>query len=268
MLSIESNMNIIKLILPISILIYIGMTLFVLMIIDVIFSTPFEYPLFYYWQYDKMFDGFLKSWPIFLWASVITLCSLLLIDENTLKTENIWYARLTNNESSLFQCFIISLLIGIVEEIYFRWLAFYTSILGNKMMNFCLFGYSQWFYLNLEAPFINFIFIKRLGWLLYDQAHWSIGSAAIVANAKFRDEHAYLGLFGYYNSWCIGFFLFWIMIHYGLLSAMLSHAFYDFIIFSMYYIHGVVQRRQTYLYQQYDIFRDISSSNSRLTESV
>ncbi len=175
---------------------------------------------------------------------------------------------MTNNESSLFQCFIISLLIGIVEEISFRWLAFYMSILGNKMMNFCLFGYCRWFYLNVEAPFMNFIFIKKLRWLLYDQAHWSIGSGAVIANAKFRDGHAYLGLFGYYNSWCIGFFLFWIMINYGLLSAILSHAFYDFIIFSMYYIHGVVQRRQKHLYYQYNIFRDNSSSHSRLTESV
>ncbi|CAF1479490.1 unnamed protein product, partial [Adineta steineri] len=79
--------------------------------------------------------------------------------------------------------------------------------------------------------------------------HWSIGSAALIVNGKFRDEHLHLGLFGWYNSWCIGFFEFWIMMNYGLPAAMCSHAFYDFIIFFMYYIHGIIcrQRKSHYI---------------------
>ena len=200
------DVNIIKSMSSINIILNMGKCMFILLIIDFIFSTPFELPLFYFWQYNNISDGLFVSWPIFLWAFVVTLCILLLVNKKTLETKDDFYGRLTNDESSLFQCFIISLLIGIVEELIYRWLSFYLSILGTKIMNYCLFGLCRWFYLYLEAPFINIIFLKQLEWLLYDQAHWSIGAAALIANAKFRDGHVYLGLFSYYNSWCIGFF--------------------------------------------------------------
>jgi hypothetical protein len=239
--------------------------MFIFFIIQLIFPTAIELPLLYYWHYEEILIGILKSWPIFLWAFIVTLLALILISEDTLKTKNIFYAHFASDESSLFQCFMISLLIGISEEITYRWLVFYSHIILNKIINFCLFGWPKFFYLNIEAPIINTIFLNRLRWLLYDQVHWSIGSAAIISNAKFRNEHWYLGLFGYFNSWCFGFFEFWIMINYGLPAAICSHAFYDFIIFSMCYTHGVLLRRRKYHY--YSV-TPTSISSSRLKESV
>ena len=139
-----------------------------------------------------------------------------------------------------------------------------------KITNFFFFGFTRWYYLNLEAPLINLLFLKRLGWLLYSQKHWSIGAGATIANARFRDGHLYLGIFGWYNSWCIGFFLFWIMSNYGLLAAICSHALYDFIIFFMCYVHGYLGRRRSYPYVVHRdrYFSTPMTSSSSLKESV
>ncbi|CAF3814338.1 unnamed protein product, partial [Adineta steineri] len=164
-------------------------------IIHLISPTAIELPLFYYWHYEGIFNGFLSSWPIYLWSFTITLLSLIFVSQDTLKNKNIWYATFASDESSLFRCFIVSLLIGITEEINYRWLFFYSNIVSTKITNFCLFGLCRFFYLNIEAPIINIIFFNKLKWLLYNQVHWSIGSAALIVNGKFRDEHLYLGLF-------------------------------------------------------------------------
>ncbi|CAF1435446.1 unnamed protein product [Adineta steineri] len=242
-------MDISKYLPSITFMIYIEIMLFIFFIIQLISPTAIELPLFYYWHYEGIFNGFLSSWPIYLWSFTITLLSLIFVSQDTLKNKNILYATFASDESSLFRCFIVSLLIGITEEINYRWLFFYSNIVSTKITNFCSFGLCRFFYLNIEAPFINIIFFNNLKWLLYDQVHWSIGSAALIVNGKFRDGHLYLGLFGWYNSWCIGFFFFWIMMNYGLPAAMCSHAFYDFIIFFMYYIHGIIcrQRKSHYI---------------------
>ena len=191
--------------------------------IQFIYPTALQFPLFYYWEYEKIFDGILNSWPIFLWAFMLTLIGLILNDEETLKSKKIFYKSFFNDEYSLFEYFIECLFIGISEEITYRWLDFSLSIILIKISNICLFGWSKYFYLNIESPIINLLFINRLRWLLYNQIHWSIGSGAIIANAKFRNEHQYLGFFGFYNAWCIGFFQFWILINSGLPAAICSH---------------------------------------------
>jgi len=261
-------MNISKYLPNIISLIYIVLILPILLIIPLIFPTAIELPLFYYWQYEGILNGFFESWPIFVWAFVITSFSLIFSDQDTLKRLNILYVKYSDDGSSLFKCFIDSLLIGIVEEIYYRWLSFYLNILTTKITNFFLFGICRYFYLYIEAPLTNIIFFNKLRWLLYDQVHWSIGSSAIITNGIFRNDHAYLGYFGYFNSWCIGFFQFWIMMNYGLPAAICSHVFYDFIIFSMYFIHGVLLRKRRYQYYQHYSITKTSISSSRLKESV
>ena len=213
--------------------------LFILLQIDSKFEGALEVSLFDFWEYENIFPNFLKFWPLYLWAFITSLFSLLLINENTLKTENIWYRRCVNNESSLFQCLILSLYTGITEEIINQWILFYISILGVKITNFCLFGFCRWFYLSIGAPLTNFLFFNQLGWLLYDRIHWSIGSAALIVNEKSEGAHVYLGSFSSYNSWCFGFFQFWIMFNYGLPLCIVSHVIYDMIIFSMHNIYRV-----------------------------
>lgn len=90
-------------------LIYIGIMLFIFFLINLISPTTIELQLFYYWYNEGIFNGLLKSWPIFLWGFIVTLCSLILINQETLKSENILYAKYASYDSSLFQCFIDSL---------------------------------------------------------------------------------------------------------------------------------------------------------------
>lgn len=228
--------------------VYIGILFFILVICNFIFPTATELPLFYYWNYEGIIDGLFQSWPIFLWGFTITLISLLLCKQTVLE-KNVLYVQYTYENSTLFKCLIDSLFIGIIEEILYRWLYFYSNIIGSKIFNFFFFDLYRPFYINSEAPWMNWCFFNRIGWLVFDQSHWSIGSGAVLSNGAFRDAHVYLGLFGYYNSWCLGFFLFWIMINYGLPAAILSHTFYDFIIFSMFYIHSYIQSRHSFNYK-------------------
>src|SRR4051812_39099465 len=134
-------MDISKYIPSIFFMIYIGIMLFIFLIIQLISPTAIELPLFYYWRYEGILNGFLRSWPIFLWGFIVTLPILILCNQDTLKNKNIWYAKFASNDSSLFQCFIDSLLAGIIEEINYRWLFFYSNIVVNKIMNVCLFGW-------------------------------------------------------------------------------------------------------------------------------
>ena len=252
-----------------SLIIYLSVILAVIITFNVTNKTLIELPLFCYWHSTRFFEGLLMAWPIFLWAFTITLLSLLYCSRSALQKSNPFYAKYSDEASTLFRCVTDCIVIGITEEILFRWLSLYANMVTIKITDYLLFGLSHWLYLYIEAPLINFFCLKRLSWLLYDQKHWSIGAAAIVANAAFRDAHLYLGIFGWYNSWCIGFFLFWIMSNYGIFAAICTHALYDFIIFFMFYVHGCIGRRSSH--SDFRINKDCFSSttsSSRLEESV
>ena len=68
----------------------------------------------------------------------------------------------------------------------------------------------------------------------------------MTANLKFRDGHKYQGLFGYFNSWIIGYILLHAMMFHGLLVAIIIHAVYDVLI-------GLVQFSKRLFYSNKDI---------------
>lgn len=53
------------------------------------------------------------------------------------------------------------------------------------------------------------------------------------ASVSFRDQHEYLGWFGWINSWFMGMVFFWLLFNYGLFTAIAAHALYDMIILVM-----------------------------------
>ncbi|MDA2922963.1 hypothetical protein MYX07_06900, partial [Patescibacteria group bacterium AH-259-L07] len=137
---------------------------------------------------------------------------------------------------------------GVLEEIKFRWLSFFLGIIGAKITNFLFFGFlglgiPKWFFLHIAGPVVNFVTLGKMSWLLFHPAGWFVGAAALAANAKFRDIHKYLGIFGYFNSWFIGFVMFWLMFEYGLVTAIIVHFLYDFLIHAVRYLDRIFERK-------------------------
>ena len=130
----------------------------------------------------------------------------------------------------------ISLFAGVVEEISFRWILFFSSIASVTFINFLFFGFlgfgvPEWVFTNILNPVVNWVSFGALEpWLLHP-AGWQIGAGLLSANAFFRDSHKYQGFLGWLNSWFLGLFFFWLTMKFGLLAAITAHFTYNFLIF-------------------------------------
>jgi len=219
------------------------LTIGVLALILKIWPNAAPWPLFHFWIWDwsQIWEAALIAWPVYLWGGGITFWRTF---GQKIPKEAVQNAETEILAKGLFT----SLMAGTLEEFMFRWILFYTGMIGAKFSAFLFFG---WLSSNLElsrllswyvvSPCVNFVFFFQLGWLLYEMG-WVVGAGALAANAKFRSGHAYLGPLGYVNSWAGGFYLFWIMFNYGLPAAMLVHFLYDAIIYSILYLHAVGRR--------------------------
>lgn len=201
-------------------------------------SIPFE--MLEFWKGNQVLAGIKTVWWIFLWGAGITFLYPILTRnrrEENLKAENLF----------AFGA-LASICAGVLEEINFRWLIFFSGIIGVKITNFFFFGFlgfgiPKWFYLHITGPVVNFLTLDQLKEFLFHPAGWFVGAAILAANAKFRKGHKYLGIFGYFNSWFCGFVLFWLMFNYGLLAAVIVHFLYDFLIYGVRYLDRVFERK-------------------------
>ena len=132
----------------------------------------------------------------------------------------------------------ISVVAGFFEEILYRWIYFYLLIISVKLSNFCFLGFIglpiiKWLHVYISGPIFNLLTFGQLKTWLVNPDIWFVGSALLVVNAKFRDGHAYQGIWGLLNSWVLGFFLFRVALSHGLLAAIVVHFFYDALIFTI-----------------------------------
>lgn len=134
-----------------------------------------------------------------------------------------------------------SLVAGVFEEVSFRWLIFYSAIIGAQISNWIFFGFVghgliEWVFNSIEAPIANFFTLGLLSSVLLNQAAWFVGAAVVNANSDFQKGHEYLGPFGLLNSWFMGMFFFYLMFQYGIIAAIIVHFVYDFAIDSTVYL--------------------------------
>lgn len=138
-----------------------------------------------------------------------------------------------------------SILAGFFEELHYRWIYFYLSIITVKLSNFCFLGFMglpivKWFHVYVGGPIFNFLTFGQLKTWLVNPDIWFVGSALLIVNAKFRDGHAYQGTWGLLNSWICGFFLFWLALSHGLLASIVIHFSYNGLIFTIQSINRLV----------------------------
>jgi hypothetical protein len=189
--------------------------------------SSFSIPLFQHWTFtqDALMKALTDSIPIFIWAfsyNCVVCCF-----KNFKKKEN--------PKQVLKYGFLTSLFAGVVEEYLFRWVFFYSVMIGIQISCFLFFGFisssleiPRLFYEYIGQPITNFFTFGLLSWVFVKPT--IISFSILASNATFRDGHKYQGFIGYINSWIIGFYLFWIMFNYGLIAAMIIHFTYNFII--------------------------------------
>ena len=193
---------------------------------------------FEFWKENNIWSGVVASWPMFAWGwGIMTLAAFTTLNKRSLNHKA---------EELLVGGVVISVIAGVFEEIIFRWTLFLSGIIGVKIGNWLFFGWlgfglGEWLHMNIFGPVVNFVTLGKMHWLIYDMG-WAVGAAALAANAKFRSGHRYLGWFGFINSWIVGFFLFWIMFNYGLLTAIIVHFLYDLFIFVIRYLDAAIER--------------------------
>ena len=173
--------------------------------------------------------GLGSVWLIFVWAAVVPLAIGLKIRKRPRDHEPLDVLR---------SGFLASLNAGIFEELIYRWLRFSIALILLPVMNFLLFGFMpdaegvlHWLYKWVFVPFADFATFGTMHDLLFHPASWVVGAAIISANGAFYNDHQYNGVFNQINAWFIGMALFYVMFHYGLLTAIVAHILYDAIVF-------------------------------------
>lgn len=151
---------------------------------------------------------------------------------------------------------LISAMAGFFEELLFRWIYFLSAMIGLQVANFLCFGFISWMFGDwfswVELPRLLYTYILipladffTLGYLhsLLVTTPWWIGAAIISTNGRFRNEHAYLGIYGYINSWYGGMIFYVVVFSYGLPAAMCLHFLYDVCVFWGSYVAKVLHRK-------------------------
>ena len=188
--------------------------------------APFSF--FEFWTIKgSLWEAVKNAWPLYLWGIGATTV-VLVIKRDSLRDEDPVEIFLGGT--------VISLLAGVLEEIAFRWLIFFSAIVIIPFVDRLLLGFMgihliKWIYVIVLCPIANFFTLGYLEQYLLNGYGWAVAAAIISANGDFRDGHRYLGPLGYVNSWFLGMYFFWVMFNYGLIAAIIIHFLYDFFIF-------------------------------------
>jgi len=203
-----------------------------------VFPNAIPFDTFQFFSDNQIIAGIKASWPIFAWGIGVTA----IVSAVTRNKRSVNHKA----EEVLVGGLVVSVIAGLFEELVFRWAIFLSGIAGMKLTNWLFFGFlgfglAEFLHNWVFGPIVNFVTFGKMKWLIFDMG-WAVGAAALAANAKFRNEHKYLGPFGLINSWVIGFFLFWLMFNYGLWTAIIVHFLYDLAIFTIRYLDCAIER--------------------------
>ncbi|MDR7276234.1 hypothetical protein [Catenuloplanes atrovinosus] len=163
--------------------------------------------------------GLLQVWPLFAWAVAAALVAALAAGPaehppGTVLRRGMW----------------LSLNAGFFEEVLFRWLFFVSAVPILTALNWITAGLIRRLYETLLIPLANVATLGLMEAHLTAAPSWVLAAALLTVNGRFRNLHAYLGVFGWINSWYIGMVMFYLTFGYGLVTAMIAHAVYDAVI--------------------------------------
>ena len=200
--------------------------------VDYNFTAPWS-------SHGSLWEGLSSVWFIFVWGAGITL--LLGLSAIIKETPTSY------GPGEVFKTgTALSLVAGFFEEIIYRWLALFGSMIVIMVLNyFPFFGLLGWLYGDILVPLTNWASFGLLESQLYGGYGWLFAAGIVSANMRFQSGHEYQGFFGWVNAWYIGLFLFYLMFTYGLWTAIVAHILYDLCIFWM---RGITVRFQPMTY--------------------
>ncbi len=177
------------------------------------------------WHRGDVVAALRHVWFIFVWAVAVTF--VVGVAAIVMRVP-----RLESPATVLWRGNWVSLNAGVFEEVIWRGLVFCIAMFLFKLLSVIpLVGWLfHLFYGDVLIPLADFTSLHTLHPQL--SGNWVVAAAIVSSNASFRDEHAWLGWFGYVNSWFIGIVMFWLVFHYGMVSAMAAHVVYDMLAFS------------------------------------
>jgi hypothetical protein len=179
------------------------------------------------WKPDaNIADGLRRVWFIFVWGAASTaLLQLLAFSAGYVPPHR-------GPAEMLFKSVWISVNAGFFEEMFYRWLVFFSAMVIVRALNAVTFGLAEWVYTTVLLPVANVVTFGALAPQLVNHPDWILGAAVISSNATFRRAHQQLGYLAVLNSWVIGIVLFWLMFNYGLVSSIIAHSAYDLVVFA------------------------------------
>lgn len=169
------------------------------------------------WQYwcltDNIITAVTQSWPLYLYGLVITVILLRQAEY------------LDPDDRVSFINIYRSVMAGIIEEVGYRCIFIFTSMISIILLKRLIPGIVTWYYNTIF--FITDIATLRLMHNIIYGFPEIFMAAALSANVAFRDGHKYQGTLGMLNAWFVGLYLLQIMLTKGLVIAILVHMIYD-----------------------------------------
>lgn len=180
-----------------------------------------EYVLMKLSDLNKPFSlaGITQVWFIFAWVLALSLVQ---------SPVHYWEDKLALTGRAIW----LSLNAGFWEELIYRWLAFFWAMIMLPFFDWITFGFVHWCFQTIFIPVTNWLTLGAFTPQM-TAPNWVLGGAIISATASFRNAHASHGIFGWANSWFIGMVFFWLVLHYGLATAIVAHILYDLIALGM-----------------------------------
>lgn len=207
--------------------------------LEIVWPSLIPFKLFQFWFFKgSLREVITHSWPVLAWAFGNTVY-LSLVRKNP--------KELNRRADELLEFgFYASLKAGITEELLFRWIFFFRSMLILQVLNIVFFGFLgwgvfEWLHTTVLGPVTNFVTLGILESTLL-KTEWVVGFGLIVSNYLFMEGHSYQGLKGWIVSWMMGLFLFHLLFTYGLFAAILIHFLIDFLIFSLVYLDACLEK--------------------------
>lgn len=199
------------------------------------YSWPGFFDPFQYWYLtDNLATAVAQSWPLYAYGLIATIVILE-------RAENRLFGVYIGSMVSLVDVYK-SVMAGILEEIGFRCLFIFTSMILITLIELLIPGFLMWQYKNIFFPLTDIITLGLMHNTIY--GHPAIFMAgALSANTMFRNGHKYQGTFGVINAWLGGLYLLHIMLTKGLVVAILVHMIYDLTIDFTRYFYDYVKDR-------------------------
>jgi hypothetical protein len=141
------------------------------------------------------------------------------------------------------------------EEFLYRWLLFYAFIAACAVADSALrlvgLGVVEAAYTHVVGPIADFFTLHKVHFALFGPWGWTVGAAVILANGRFRRDHAYQGVLGLIWSWFVGMGFSLVVFRYGILAAILVHTVYNYMAYGIWAI-GATLARPTLPHSHYD----------------